>query len=236
MNRPVSAMSLPQGVAEHLKSLIHRGELGPGDRLPPERDLADRLGVARVSLREAIKLLHDGGYVDVRRGAKGGTFVTELRRPFEDWRKRMREQSGEIDDIIDFRIGLEAQSAFLAAHRRSKADLTALRAAMKAMGRSESTASFRLADSRFHGGVAQCGRNARLENAIHTARGELFSPYDILDYVAPVAESQHDHREIYQAIRDRDPQAASTLMREHIDRTRGQLRVIVFGSASWPGS
>ncbi|MGH3327699.1 MAG: FadR/GntR family transcriptional regulator, partial [Streptomycetales bacterium] len=107
MSRVVTSMTLTQGVAEYLRSLIHRGELGPGDRLPAERELAERLGVARVSLREAIRILQDGGYVEVRRGARGGTFVTELRRPVEDWRARMREHTGEIDDIIDFRTALE---------------------------------------------------------------------------------------------------------------------------------
>lgn len=232
MNRSVTSMTLTQGVAEHLRSLIHRGELGPGDRLPAERELAEQLGVARVSLREAIKLLADDGYVDVRRGAKGGTFVTELTRPFEDWRKRMREQAGEIDDIIDFRIGLESRSAALASRRRTRADLNQLRAAIAELTSSGSRAAFRLADSRFHGGVARAARNARLESAIHTARGELFSPHDVLEYVEPREESRRDHQGIYDAIRDRDPNAAEELMREHIERSRQQLRVIVFGKTA----
>src|SRR4051812_18778171 len=111
MNRMVTSVTLTQGVAEHLRSLIHRGEVGPGDRLPAERELADQLGVARISLREALKILQDDGYVEVRRGAKGGTFVTELNQPVARWRARMRKKSGEIDDIIDFRIALECHTA-----------------------------------------------------------------------------------------------------------------------------
>ncbi|MGH3343648.1 MAG: FadR/GntR family transcriptional regulator, partial [Carbonactinosporaceae bacterium] len=143
MNRVVTSMTLTQGVAEYLRSLIHRGELGPGDRLPAERELAERLGVARVSLREAIRILQDGGYVEVRRGARGGTFVTELRRPVEDWRARMREHTGEIDDIIDFRTALEAHAAARASRRRTRSDLAALRGAIKAIGDADSRATFR---------------------------------------------------------------------------------------------
>lgn len=78
MNRLVTSTTLPQNVAEHLRILIHRGEVGPGDRLPAERELAEQLGVARMSLRDAIKVLQADGYVEVRRGARGGTFVTGL--------------------------------------------------------------------------------------------------------------------------------------------------------------
>lgn len=230
MNRVVTSMTLTQGVAEHLRSLIHRGEVGPGDRLPSERELAEQLGVARISLREAIKILQDDGYVEVRRGARGGTFVTELHRPVENWRARMREQSGEIDDITDFRIALECQSARLAAQRRNRTDLAGLRTAIKNLDRVDGRAGFRLADSQFHGGLARAARSLRLESAVHSARGELFSPHDLLVFREPVEETRHDHQAIYDAVRDGDPDAAEALMREHVERTREQLRVIVFGS------
>ena len=80
MVRVVTSLTLTQAVAEHLRTLIHRGEVGPGDRLPAERELAEQLGVARISLREALKILQDEGYVQVRRGALGGAYVTEDRK------------------------------------------------------------------------------------------------------------------------------------------------------------
>lgn len=229
MTRVVTSMTITRGVAEHLRSLIHLGHVGPGERLPAERQLAEDLGVARVSLREAIRILAEEGYVEVRRGARGGTFVTELRRPAENWRAHMREQSGTIDDIIDFRMGLECQSARLAAQRRTRADLTALRMAVTNLRNVQGRASFRLTDSLFHGGLARAASNARLENAIQSARGELFSPHDLLTFEEPVEETLHDHQAIYIAIRDRDPETAAAVMAEHIERTRQQLRVIVFG-------
>lgn len=72
MERQLTSMKLTEGVAEHIRGMIHRGELGPGDRLPPERELAEELGVARASLRAAIKSLEERGYVVVRRGSRGG--------------------------------------------------------------------------------------------------------------------------------------------------------------------
>lgn len=231
MARIVASMTLTQGVAEHLRSMIHRGEVGPGDRLPPERELAERLGVARISLREAIKLLVDDGYVQVRRGAKGGTFITELHRPVESWRTRMRDQVGAFDDIIGYRTALECHTARLAAAHRTREDLTVLRVAIKNLSRTGGRASFRLADSQFHGGLAAAAGNVRLANAIHAIRGELFSPHDVLAFVEPIDETLRDHQSIYDAVRDRDADAAAASMSEHIERTRKQLRDIVFGTA-----
>jgi DNA-binding FadR family transcriptional regulator len=89
---------------------------------------------------------------------------------------------------------------------------------------------FRSADSRFHDRLARSSGNRRLETAIRAIRGELFSPHDLLPYVDPVEESVRDHGQIYQSIKDREPEAAAAAMREHIERTRRQLRDIVFGS------
>jgi GntR family transcriptional regulator, transcriptional repressor for pyruvate dehydrogenase complex len=229
MVRVVTSLTLTQAVAEHLRTLIHRGEVGPGDRLPAERELAEQLGVARISLREALKILQDEGYVEVRRGALGGAYVTELQQPVERWRARMRDQAGEIDDIIDFRIALETDAARLAATRRDRSDLARLRAAIAKLRQSHGRAAFRSTDSQFHDGLAHAARNVRLETAIHASRGELFSPHDLLPFVDPVEESARDHQQIYKAVRDADPDAAEAEMREHIERTRRQLREIVFG-------
>jgi len=230
MARIVTSVTLTQGVAEHLRSMIHRGEVGPGDRLPSERELAEQLGVSRISLREAIKLLVEDGYVQVRRGAKGGTFITELHRPVESWRARMRDQAGAFDDIIDFRIALECHTARLAAAHRTSDDLTVLRAAIKNLSRTAGRASFRLADSQFHGGLAAAAGNVRLANAIYAIRGELFSPHDVLTFVEPIDETIRDHQGIYDAVRSRDAGGAAASMAEHIERTRKQLRGIVFGN------
>jgi GntR family transcriptional regulator, transcriptional repressor for pyruvate dehydrogenase complex len=232
MVRAVTSQTLTQAVAEHLRALIHHGEVGPGDRLPAERELAERLGVARASLREAIKVLQDEGYVQVRRGALGGTYVTELVEPLEKWRMRMRTQAGEFDDIIDFRIALETESARLAASRRDREDLARLRDSINSLGQpSSGHAAFRLSDSQFHAGLARASGNLRLQTAIESARGELFVPHDLLPYTDPIEDSRRDHQQIYEAVRARDPDAAANAMRDHVERTRHQLRDIVFGAA-----
>jgi GntR family transcriptional repressor for pyruvate dehydrogenase complex len=229
---PVTSRTLPQAVADHLRLLIHRGEVGPGDRLPAERELAGQLGVARISLREAIKVLQNDGYVQVRRGAHGGTYVTELDVPVARWRARMRTESGEFDDIVDFRVALEAEAARLAAARRTDEDLAAMQAAIGDLAAASGRAAFRLADSRFHAALARAAGNTRLVGAIEAARADLFATHDLLPYVNPIQESVRDHRAIHAAIEAGDPDAAAAATREHIENARTQLRDIVFGASS----
>ena len=231
MTNAVTSQTLSQAVADHLRRLIHLGEVGPGDRLPAERELAEQLGVARISLREAIKLLRNDGYVQVRRGARGGTYVTALDQPLARWRARMRTESGEFDDIVDFRIGLETESARLAASRRGHADLDDLRTAIRDLEQAGDRTAFRLADSQFHDTLARAAGNARLRNAIESARAELFGTHDLLTFTNPIAESVRDHLAIYQAVVDRDPEGAAAAARAHIENARAQLRQIVFDSA-----
>ena len=90
-------------------------------------------------------------------------------------------------------------------------------------------AEFRQADSRFHVGLAGAARSERLQEAIQASRGELFIPRDLLPFEEPVAETLRDHRAIAAAVRRRDAELAATEMREHLERSRRQLRVIVFG-------
>jgi DNA-binding FadR family transcriptional regulator len=236
MARPVTSTTLAQAVTDHLRTLIHRGEVGPGGRLPPERELAEQLGVARISLREAIKQLRAEGYVEVRRGATGGTYVTELSRPAAAWQARMRTQTGEIDDILDFRIALETETAVLAARRHEPGDLDVVGEAIASLHDVDGRTAFRQADSQFHLGLARAARSDRLAEAIEACRGDLFSPHDLLPFADPVEETLRDHQEIFDAVAARDADLATRSMREHLDRTRAQLRDIVFGSDGDPAA
>jgi GntR family transcriptional repressor for pyruvate dehydrogenase complex len=235
VSRSVVPVSMSEAVATHLRQRIHAGDYSPGDRLPTQRDLAAQLGVARVSVREGIKQLVDDGYLEVRRGAAGGAFVTELSQPLEAWRQRLRSMAGELDELIDFRIAVEAKAASLAAERSSRAELADMRAALKAL-RSlrapgpDSRSAFRVADGQFHDALARAARNRRLERVIREARLELFTPYDLLTFAEPVQPVLDDHQAIYEAVRDGSSVRAAELMAEHIEHTRQQLRSFVHDS------
>ncbi|HEX5097575.1 MAG TPA: FCD domain-containing protein [Acidimicrobiia bacterium] len=210
-------------IVAELSGRIHRGELGPGDRLPPERELATSLGVSRDRVRDALSALERDGYVVSKRGATGGRFVTELAAPFAAWAART---AAELDDIVDFRLAIECEACRFAAVRRSRRDLDAMEQAVARLDAATTPRDYRLADVAFHAAVALAAGNDRLAVAVERARGELFEPADEL-WKHGRNESLADHREILAAIRARAADAAAGAMAEHIERTRQELRTLV---------
>lgn len=215
-------------LVDELRGRIHRGELGPGDRLAPERELAAALGASRDRVRDALAQLVTEGYLVTRRGATGGTFVTELGAPFQAWASRVE---GDLDDIVDFRLAVECQAARFAARRRSGRDLRALTEAVEHLATAETPRQYRLADVAFHAGVAAAARNQRLFGAVERARGELFEPADEL-WTSGRIESLADHTAILDAVAAGDADAAASAMAEHVERTRLELRAHI---ADLPG-
>ncbi len=210
-----------------LRSLIHSGELGPGDRLPPERELSAKLGISRLTLRLALKALEASGYIHTRRGAQGGAFVSELADPLDHWAERMRANIHELEGILEFRIAVETRAAALAAQRRTDKDLEAMASAIDHLALVDTRSSFRRADAEFHSAVARASRNTRLEQAIRVARGELFFPTDRLVYEERVKDTERGHRAAFTAIRNQDPLGASAAMESHLKDAWTELRAIL---------
>lgn len=202
--------------------------------MPPQRELADLLGVSRVSVREGLKPLIDAGYIEVRRGSAGGAFVTELSQPIEAWRRKLRSQMDELDDLVDFRIAVESRVAYLAALRSTRANLAEMRTAMRVMrvistDDAHSHRAFRRADEEFHGALGRAARNDRLAHAVRDARSEMFLPFDMLSFDEPRGVVQSDHQAVYEAVRDGQSVLAAERMTGHIQRAREQLRSFVTG-------
>ncbi|HEX5616498.1 MAG TPA: FCD domain-containing protein [Acidimicrobiia bacterium] len=218
-------------IAAEVRGRIHRGALGPGDRLPPERELAGQLGVSRDRLRDALGVLERDGYLVRKRGATGGRFVSELAAPFASWATRTEH---DLDDIVDYRLAVECQAARFAAERRTRADLAALGDAVERLAAADSPRDYRLADVAFHAAIAFASRNQRLATAVERARGELFEPADVL-WRDGRNDSLADHRRILAAIDAGDPDAAAGAVAEHIERTRHELRALVRAAAGPAG-
>src|SRR5215475_11564323 len=121
--RPVRGGNAFEITVARLAQTIRLGMLGEGDQLPPERELAERLQVSRVTLREAIAALRDAGYLETRRGRAGGTFVVYRDIPDETNQNTgeaaaiAREMGDALHDALDFRRVVEPGAAELAATR-----------------------------------------------------------------------------------------------------------------------
>ncbi|HVV75635.1 MAG TPA: FCD domain-containing protein [Mycobacteriales bacterium] len=211
-------------VSEYLRKVVHRGELGPGDRLPAERQLALTLGVSRDTLREALLHLERAGYLMRRRGVTGGAFITDLDAPFTAWRADALQDRARFHDMWDLREAVEIQIARLAASRRTAADLAALKETDAALRDTTSRAEFRRTDLLFHGRLAEAARSPRLAALMYAARGELFSPVEAKVIAARAQRAADGHQAVVAAIGDRKPDAAEAHMREHLHAARGEMK------------
>jgi GntR family transcriptional repressor for pyruvate dehydrogenase complex len=227
VDEPVEIVAAYQLVVERLRRAIHLGQYVPGDRLPSERKLAESLGVSRVTVREALRVLQGEGYVETRRGAMGGPFVVPQAEPTERLREILRDRRQEFESLMDFRIVVEGGSARLAAERSTDEDLARMRGAIEDMTTSENLFRFRQADSAFHLAVANAAANPMLRDAIENARAAMFLPMDSLQQELHLGEWVRRHRDLLRAIEARDAGAAARATRRHIEHNRAEIRALL---------
>ena len=199
-----------------LRSRIHSGQLGPGDRLPNERDLATSLGIGRITLRAALRLLADEGYLVSKRGNLGGTFVSDLAEPLRAWIERVRRAPEWMTDLIEYRKAIEMRAAELAAKHRNRKQIAEMKAAIDQASGTQTRQVFRQADHRFHVAMADASGSARLLEAIVQARGEMFMPVDRLPFNDHFAQTCDEHTRILDAIVARDPATARAAAERHL--------------------
>jgi GntR family transcriptional repressor for pyruvate dehydrogenase complex len=204
-----------------IRAMIFSGELGPGDKLPPERDLGARLGISRMTLRLALKALESTGYIVTTRGSHGGSRVANSDSLVECWELWMRHHAGELDDLFEFRVTVETRLAALAAERRTQADIENMERALDNERRPQDWSAVFRADIDIHRSIARAARSPRLEKAMLEARGDLFVPVDLRSLEEPDASVHDTHERILAAIREQDAQAAITMMRLHIEMIQG---------------
>ncbi len=224
------ARSGHQDVVDFLRREISLGRLRPGDRLPAERKLAAQLGVARETLRHALRILEEGGQVQVRRGAAGGPIVQQTDPDPEALRRDILSREGSIVELTEFRAIVEAGAAGLAAERHSDDDVVRLEAAQAELEAAVTKAESRLADQAFHLAVARAAGNAMLSTAVEDARARMFDSVDLVQFEFIKESSLGAHQRILDAIRDGDATRAAAAMREHLVTTRQEFERIIDGS------
>jgi len=206
---------LYQSVANQIRGLIESGEFPVGSRLPGERDLAERLGVSRVTIREAEIALEAQGWISIRTGS--GVYVQQRQDP-----TALPQVSAF--DLTAARAIIEAEAAALAASHITEAEILELEELILAMsGPGISDESAAMADQKFHLAIARIGGNPVMEHCVSLIwriRNELPQVRQVYGRVCH-NDSQartDEHAEILAALRRRDPHASRNAMRVHFHR------------------
>jgi GntR family transcriptional regulator, transcriptional repressor for pyruvate dehydrogenase complex len=213
---------------ERLGTAIKLGMLPAGARLPAERELCARLGIARSTLRQALTALSQSGHVFATRGRGGGTFVSDPQPPAVPPSAQVLAQWRET---CDARLAVELGVAVLAAERAPSADLDALDDVAAALERAlEDFGVYRQADVRLHVGLAEATGSSRLVQAMTDAQGAMT---DLIAHIAHppevLASSNAQHRRMLAAVRERDAMRAARVMSEHLQGTEHILAGLLPG-------
>lgn len=215
--RPVTRPRLYEQVAQQILEWVRENDLHVGDRLPPERELATRLGVSRATVSQALVAMEVVGVVAVRHGDGAVLVESSGTSKVVD---ALRRHAQQLPDIIEAREALESKLAALAAVRRTDADLARIDAALEAMATDIAAGGRGVeGDELFHAAVTTAGHSALLQRLMGEI-SELVKETRIESLSQPERprESLEGHRRIAAAIRDRDAAAATEAMRDHVER------------------
>lgn len=220
--RPVRTGNAFEEAVERILRAIKLGIVPTGGQLPPERELAVRLGVSRVTLREAIRALRQAGYVQSRRGRRGGTFVTyrpeHLRPP--DARQLAVALGADLPDVLAFRSVLEPGAAALAAARGLDDDERAYLSQRLGEASEVSDDAYGAPNARLHLAIAELSGSRHLASAIMEVQSQLSAVLDVLPRLARAVAHSHDqHRQVVEAILAGDVERARRAMEAHAAAT-----------------
>ena len=215
---PVKSVRIYEDIVRQVRALIADGHLKSGDRLPPERDLAQRFRVSRTSVREALRSLQSRGLIEIRAGE--GAFVRDvsveaLVEPLALVILPYREAVGEL---FEARGLLEPAIAALAARRATREELAEMERILAEQAREVASGRTGMAqDSALHAAIAAAAHNraiVRIVNALVDLLAQ--SREESLHTPGRPSRSHQDHRRILGAIRRRDEAGARRSMLDHL--------------------
>jgi len=226
---PAKNGSTAEEVVGRLRDMIHSGELKPGDRLPPERDLAKLLGVSRPTLRAGIRSLATVGILQSRQGA--GTFVAERDESPTLDSSPLRMLSAlhgfTSDEMFEARLALEMSIAGLAAERATSEQMTLMAEEITGMYASlDDPAQYLVHDMQFHQTIAAASNNRILTALMNMVATILFdSRSKTVHRALDLKQSAEQHHQIYKAMREHDTEAARWAMHDHLIETQKAQRL-----------
>jgi GntR family transcriptional regulator, transcriptional repressor for pyruvate dehydrogenase complex len=231
---PLEPTGRAEAVARRLAEAIALGLLPDAQQLPSETDLAERLGVATVTVREALTSLREQGLVRTRRGRGGGSFVCAPDDPLGSvLLGRLRRLGlGDLRDLTDHYAAISGAAARLAAERADPDDLARLRASTDRLARAGEIGARRRIEGQYHLELAAGAQSPRLTKAELALQAELGPLLWLPYHQEPAVEAAcRRHREVQDAVGRGDPAGARSAAEQHVGDLFEALRDLHRGSA-----
>jgi GntR family transcriptional regulator, transcriptional repressor for pyruvate dehydrogenase complex len=228
MYTAVSSSRMSEAIVEQIRGLIRNEQLRPGDRLPSERDLGERMGVSRVTIREAMRVLEAGGLIEIRVGARGGAVVTSP--------SSTKIGTGLADlislspltaaEVIEARQIFEVGIIPIVVDRATDEDIAELREMVALHQAALKNGEYGMPMSAaFHVRVAASTHNAAIEMLVHSFHGPLLMSLREAQVAAPLMghRGTNEHRDFVEAVAERDVDRAEEIMQAHLARTARRI-------------
>ncbi len=219
---PVQTERLYERIVEQIEARILTGMLAVGDKLPPERELAEQFAVSRTAIREAVKILREKGLIEIRPGK--GTFVTtapnDMKQSFDRFINHGSPDGSA--NLVEVREILEPEISALAAKRMTDEYVSAMREAIQTMDTAYDNANLYIeADLDFHLALAEATQNPLIPALMDTIIDLLREQRKrIAQADGGLQRGQVHHKKILEAVIQRDPEAARRAMRNHLQQVR----------------
>ncbi len=225
MFAPITVARASSSIADQIRGAIVGGRLRQGERLPPERELAEQFGVSRVTVRDALRALEAMGLIEVRVGARGGAFVTVPTGSVvgQTMSDMMMMQAITPEDIVEARLLVELGTVTLACVRATEEDLERLRDVDKRAHEALANGTYtRELSWDFHATLAEAAHNRAVEGLAGSFRSSLsMHPIRTREGAKAFERTVDEHRLTYDALEARDGATARREMAHHLLRGTG---------------
>jgi GntR family transcriptional repressor for pyruvate dehydrogenase complex len=226
--KPIKRKRLFEEIIVAIEQFIQDENIQPGERLPSENDLASLFDVSKTAVREAMTVLNMNGVVETRAGS--GIYLKDIQGESIVLLVTYNlMQKNELQDILEFRRGLEVEAAGLAATRASEEDLQQIRRAHEELVAANAAGKVGIdEDYGFHFLIISASHNAVYQNIFNTVSSKLkegmrISKMQSLKLPGGFLQGYKEHEEVIAALFDRNPAAASFAMRNHLVRNENKI-------------
>jgi len=211
-----------ENVIQQLLHAINNGELNPGDNLPSERILVEQFRISRPVLREAISALSFLGIIQRKQG-KGNLIANNLNRAIinNSFKYLIISKEKEIEDLLEARKTIECKLIRLAAYEKTVPLLKNMEKLIHEISKCKETDLKRVQlDLEFHFTIGKAANNSVLQDLQIAIADRVMEIMKVGVYLYPVAKTALEHKMIYEAIKDSDPERAEELMAKHIEQLK----------------
>jgi DNA-binding FadR family transcriptional regulator len=219
---PVAVARASSAIAEQIRTAMVTGRLKAGDRLSPERELAEQFGVSRVTVRDALRSLEAMGLIEVKVGARGGAFVTAPNgsKVAQTMSDMMLMSATTPEDIVEARLIVELGTVSLACARATREDLGALRELCERADAALAAGNYtRDLSWDFHAVLAHAAHNSAVDGLTQSFRSSLsLHPMRVREGSRAFERTVAEHLRIFAAVERRDGTTARREMAEHLLR------------------